>query len=66
MQIMWQMFGYMENMSCSPQAAAASIAVLYIAFEHNYKTKTFLKMFGLIAMKKIYKNPDKFIKMSLK
>lgn len=49
-QIMWQMFGYIENMSCSPQAAAASIAVLYIAFEHNYKTKTFLKVFGLIAM----------------
>ena len=44
------MFGYMENMSCSPQAAAASVAVLHMAFEHDYKTKTFLKVFGLIAM----------------
>lgn len=60
------MFGYIENMSCSPQAAAASITVLNMAFEHSYKTKTFLKVFGFIAMKKIYKNPDKFIKMSLK
>ena len=60
------MFEYIENVPYPPQAAVTSNAVLRIVFEYNYKTKTFLKVFGFIAMKKIYKNPDKFIKMSLK